>query len=179
MPMAAATMPPSAIGVSKQRVRPCFFCKPVGDAEHAAEIADILAEDQHVRVARQHHVERRVERLDHVHRRHGQTPSLLALAAQMPGHLLEHVLEHRLDARRLAVAAGCRWLSASALAARTCSTSSCACAAACCSSSHSPSAIRCCFSRSTGSPSGQRLAFVGRAIAARDRRWWNGLRRDR
>src|SRR5665213_3169753 len=28
MPMAVATMPPSEIGVSKQRVRPCFFCKP-------------------------------------------------------------------------------------------------------------------------------------------------------
>ena len=28
MPMAAPTMPPSAIGASKQRVRPCFFCSP-------------------------------------------------------------------------------------------------------------------------------------------------------
>ena len=44
MPMATATMPPSPIGVSKQRVRPCFFCSPSVHAEHAAEIADVLAE---------------------------------------------------------------------------------------------------------------------------------------
>ena len=67
-----------------------------GHAEHAAEIADILAEGEHVRVARQHHVEGGVERLDHVHRGHGSDPHFLALAALMPGHFLEHVLEHGL-----------------------------------------------------------------------------------
>ncbi len=29
VPMAVATMPPSAMGASKQRVSPYFFCKPL------------------------------------------------------------------------------------------------------------------------------------------------------
>ena len=103
MPTATASMPPSAIGVSNTRVLAVLLLQPVGDAEHAAEEPDILAEDHDVGVARQHHVHGRVQRLDHVHCGHGSDPQLLALAAQMPGHFLEHVLEHRLGAemRRL------------------------------------------------------------------------------
>ncbi len=44
--------------------------QPIGDAEYTAEEANVLAEDQHIRITLQHHVERGVERLDHVHRRH-------------------------------------------------------------------------------------------------------------
>ena len=44
-----------------------FLLQPRGRAEHAAEIADILAHHDHVGIARHHHVERRVDRLDHVH----------------------------------------------------------------------------------------------------------------
>ena len=46
-----------------------------GHAKHAAEIADILAKCQDVRVARHHHVERGIQSLHHIHRRHGYIPS--------------------------------------------------------------------------------------------------------
>ncbi len=49
MPIAVAMMPPSEIGVSKQRVYAVARLQPVGHAEDAAEIADILAEHEHVR----------------------------------------------------------------------------------------------------------------------------------
>ena len=47
--MATATMPLSPIGASKQRLRAVLLLQAVGDAEHAAEVADVLAEDEHVR----------------------------------------------------------------------------------------------------------------------------------
>ena len=40
-----------------------------GAAEHAAEVAHVLAEHHHVGVALEHHVHRRTQRLDHRHRR--------------------------------------------------------------------------------------------------------------
>ena len=40
--------------------------KPGGGAEHPAEIADILAHDDHIGITGQHDVERFVDRLDHV-----------------------------------------------------------------------------------------------------------------
>ena len=43
--------------------------QPLGAAEHAAEVADVLAEDHDVGVALEHHVHRRAQRLDHRHRR--------------------------------------------------------------------------------------------------------------
>ena len=46
--------------------------QPVGDAEHAAEVADVLAQHDHVRVTRQHDVHGGVERLDHVHLCHSE-----------------------------------------------------------------------------------------------------------
>ena len=70
MPIAAATMPPSAIGVSNTRVRAVFLLQARGDPEDAAEIADILAEHDDVGIARHHHVVGAVERLDHVHDGH-------------------------------------------------------------------------------------------------------------
>ena len=48
-----------------------FALQPVGDAEHAAEVADVLAEDDDRRIALEHDVHRRIQRLDHVHLRHG------------------------------------------------------------------------------------------------------------
>jgi nicotinic acid phosphoribosyltransferase len=47
MPMAAPTMPHSLIGASKQRVRR-ISAAARGAAEHAAEIADVLAEHDDV-----------------------------------------------------------------------------------------------------------------------------------
>ena len=79
----------------------------VGDAEHAAEVADVLAQDHDVRVARQHDVHGGVQRLDHVHLCHGQTPCsgahLFALLAQVLRHFLEHVLEHQVAVQARAV----------------------------------------------------------------------------
>ena len=59
MPTAAPMMPPSLIGVSNTRVLPYFFCRPCGGAEHAAEIADVLAEHDDVGIALHHHVDGR------------------------------------------------------------------------------------------------------------------------
>src|SRR6185369_17020722 len=42
----------------------------LGDAEHAAEVADILTHRHDARVPPHHHVHGGVERLDHVHLRH-------------------------------------------------------------------------------------------------------------
>ena len=121
-------MPPSAIGVSSTRCSPYLRCSPSVTAEHAAEIADVLAHDDHARVALEHDVHRGVERLDHVHVRHGiSLPSprieplleilgppilaragraslqLCALPQQVRRHLLIHVLEHgaRVERRTL------------------------------------------------------------------------------
>ena len=96
-------MPSSLIGVSKQRLLPYFCCRPGGAAEHAAEIADVLAEHDDIVVARHRHVHRAADRLDHRHPRHALDSRLLALAAQMRRHFgidaLEHVARRRLAAR--------------------------------------------------------------------------------
>ncbi len=47
MPTAKPTMPASASGVSKQRFSPYAGKQPVGDPEDAAELPDVLAEDDH------------------------------------------------------------------------------------------------------------------------------------
>ena len=44
-------------------------------AKHAAEIADVLAEHDHVVVAAHHHVHRASDRFDHRPARHAQTPA--------------------------------------------------------------------------------------------------------
>jgi hypothetical protein len=85
-------------------------------AEHAAEIADVLAVDDHVVVAFQHDVHGRAQGLDHGHRRGlgrlriscqyrriTSHPQLLALAAQVFGHVFVDVLEHRRGARHAAI----------------------------------------------------------------------------
>jgi hypothetical protein len=47
MPMTAPMMPPSAIGASMHAVLAVLALQPVGGAEHAAEVADVLADDHH------------------------------------------------------------------------------------------------------------------------------------
>ena len=102
MPIAAPTMPSSLIGASKQRLLPYFCLQALGAAEHAAEIADILAEHDDVVVAPHRHVHGVADRLDHGHAGHGSDSRLLALAAQMRRHLgidaFEHVAHRRLAA---------------------------------------------------------------------------------
>jgi hypothetical protein len=49
-----------------------LFLQAGGCAEHAAEIADVLAHHDHVGIALEHDVERVVDRLDHVHRPRGR-----------------------------------------------------------------------------------------------------------
>ena len=52
-----------------------LLLQTVRHPEHPAEIAHVLAQDQHLRVPFQHDVEGRVQGLDHVHGGHDQTPS--------------------------------------------------------------------------------------------------------
>ena len=79
-----------------------FLLQALRAAEDAAEIADILAEDDDVVVAPHRHVHGVADRLDHGHARHGLDPRLLALAPEMRRHLgidaLEHVARRRLAA---------------------------------------------------------------------------------
>ena len=46
--MAAAMMPPSEMRRVEAARQPVFLLQPIGDAEHAAEIAHILAEHEHI-----------------------------------------------------------------------------------------------------------------------------------
>jgi hypothetical protein len=78
----------------------------VSDAKHPTEIADVLAHDHDRRVALHERAQPRVQGLDHVHARHASAPlprQLLALPAQMLGHFLEHIIEHRERVRTGAV----------------------------------------------------------------------------
>ena len=75
MPIAAPTMPDSLIGVSKQRVLPNRCCKPLRAAEHAAEVADVLAEHDDRVVTLHRHGVRVADRLDHRHRVTRQYPA--------------------------------------------------------------------------------------------------------
>ena len=52
----------------------------IGAAEHAAEVAHILAHQDHAGVALQHHIQCGVDRLDHVHLRHDGSPTLSGAA---------------------------------------------------------------------------------------------------
>src|SRR5207253_1558822 len=49
-----------------------FSLQPLGAAEHAAEVADVLTEDHDARIALEHNVHGGVDRLDHVPVGHGQ-----------------------------------------------------------------------------------------------------------
>ena len=55
-----------------------------GAAEHAAEIAHVLAEHHHVVVALQHHIHGRAQSLDHGHRRGRRTDIVVACHDQTP-----------------------------------------------------------------------------------------------
>ena len=52
MPMAVAMMPPSEMGASKQRVMPCRALQLIRDPEYAAEVTDVLSENQRIGIAR-------------------------------------------------------------------------------------------------------------------------------
>ena len=153
MPTAAPMMPPSAIGASKHALAAVLGLQPLGAAEDAAEVADVLAEHDDVVVALHHHVHGRAD--GHVHRssRSSLFLHLPALPLQVCGHVLEHVLED-------APGAGHPPVEQRAVAARPpsprpiTSRSTSATSSSCCSSDHSPRAMRWFFSRSIGSPSG-------------------------
>ena len=167
MPTATPTMPPSAIGVSKQRGQAVFLLQAFGGAEHAAEIADVLAEDRARRdraPASRPCAEFSAWIMFIVG--HGQTPSFLALAAQMPA--ASPCRRPRTSSSRSAPCPGpaCRWLSASLLGRADLLRPLPSPAPRAAPRDHSPSAIRCVFSRSIGSPSGHALGFVGGAVAA-------------
>ena len=68
MPMAVPTMPDSASGVSKTRCSPKRPASPSVIAEHPAERADVLAEDDDAVVGGQAVGEGLVERGRHGHR---------------------------------------------------------------------------------------------------------------
>ena len=64
-PIAVPTMPASARGVSSTRFAPNSPLQPLGHAEHAAERADVLAQEEHVRVVGEGLPQAGVERLGH------------------------------------------------------------------------------------------------------------------
>ena len=108
------------------------------------------------------------DRLDHRHRRHGQTPSSRRCRTQVRRHVLVDVLEHRRGRSRSARWTACRGVSASFCAARTSSSSACCTAGAARRPTRRRVRIKMAgLSRSTGSPSGQWLALVGRAVLGR------------
>ena len=63
-------MPASASGVSITRSSPNSSYRPCGHAEHAADLADVLAEHDDALVAPHLEAQRVVDGLDHVHLRH-------------------------------------------------------------------------------------------------------------
>ena len=184
MPIAMATMPPSAIGASNTRLRAVFLLQALGDPEDAAEIADILAEHDDVGVALHHHVMGAVERLDHVHDGHLRFASasasawrlLLAQGARAAPRTRPRTSRRRPDRGRTAERAellrlllGGADLGAEARRAAP---------------GGAPRPIRrarsrCCFSRATGSPSGQCGAGILRPVDGRIVATSNGLRPGR
>jgi len=55
--------------------------QPLGGSEHAAEVADIFAQDHDPGIAREHDLHRGVERLHHAHRGHVAAPASRAAAS--------------------------------------------------------------------------------------------------
>ena len=115
MPIAEPTMPPSEIGASNTRERAVLGLQALGAAEHAAEVAHVLAVDHHVVVALEHHVHRRAQRLDHRHARHVQASPRACCACrscslQVRRHVLVDILEHRSPAAARGRRSACRWL---------------------------------------------------------------------
>ena len=74
MPTATPTIPSSLIGASKQRCVAEPLLQSLRAAEHAAEVADVLAEHDDPLVALHRDRVRVADRLDHRHRRHVSTP---------------------------------------------------------------------------------------------------------
>ena len=74
IPIAIPTIADSASGVSKHRCVAECFDQSLGDAEHAAERRDVLAEHQHPIVGGHRVVQRAVDRLHHGQRRSSSAP---------------------------------------------------------------------------------------------------------
>jgi hypothetical protein len=66
MPTAVPTMPLSEIGASNPRGA-VLGLQAFGATEHAAEVADVLAEHHHIVVTLKHHIHGRAQGLDHGH----------------------------------------------------------------------------------------------------------------
>ena len=146
-----------------------------GAAEHAAEVADVLAEDDDVVVALEHHVHRRAQRLDHRHRaaraagcraaplrRAGviAQPRQIRPALALPPQVLAACPCRRPRTSSPAlgdVAVGERAVALGLLLRGDHLGLEFACAVAACSllATRRRCAIRCCFSRAIGSPSGK------------------------
>ncbi len=111
MPMAAAMMPPSAIGVSSTRCSPYLRCSPSVQRNTPPKKPTSWPSSTTAGSLPHGDVHGGIQRLDHVHLRHGvnssQLPQFgaqqLAFAAQVFGQFLEHVLEHQIaiEARTL------------------------------------------------------------------------------
>src|ERR1700741_2110995 len=98
MPMATATMPASPMGVSKQRVRPCFFCKPSvtrkTPPKNPTSSPKVRTLGSRVMVTSSAEFNAWIMFMVGT----ASDSQFLALTAQMPGHVLEYVLEHRFHA---------------------------------------------------------------------------------
>src|ERR1700741_1303771 len=98
MPMATATMPASPMGGSKQRVRPCFFCKPSvtrkTPPKNPTSSPKVRTLGSRVMVTSSAEFNAWIMFMVGT----ASDSQFLALTAQMPGHVLEYVLEHRFHA---------------------------------------------------------------------------------
>ena len=182
MPMAAPTMPPSEIGVSKHARLAVLRLQAFGAAEHAAEIADVLAEDDArwgrapaSRPSPSCSAWIMVMRAPCV-----RPPAAWRCSAQMPRHVLVDVLEHRRGARHVgpscerAVALG---LLAAAAAPRA-SSSACD-RVVLAPRDHSPRRDQMLLQPRRSDRRAARRALRRPGGIATDRRWSNGRRRDR
>ena len=76
-----------------------LLLKPLGHAEHAAELPDVFAEHHDPRVATHLQTERVVDRLHHVHARHVSAPSLAGPPAARPSALSGATVDPRTHRR--------------------------------------------------------------------------------
>src|SRR5947209_8497691 len=109
--------------------KPIFLLQAFGGAKDTAEIAYVLAEHEHVRIFGKYHIHRRIEGLDHVHSRHAQTPICWRWRRRCDGRSL-YTSSNIVRALAILPAPRVPQLSASRLAARTCSAaffSACVC----------------------------------------------------
>ena len=158
-----------------------FGLQAFGAAEHAAEVAHVLAEDDDVRRrARASRPSRNVAPGSW-----SSWPWSATLCSAACRICSCRCGGMRSNTSSNMVASGGMWPSCSepcfeaSFSAAAISSSSAFCVCACSSSDQAPRPIRCCFSRATGSPSGKVRPVVGRPVARRGRRRWNARRRGR